>query len=71
MSKKITISIDKNGFVTSHIAGTPGRQCMDYLELLEKIVGGEIISHRFTEEFYQNTQEINEQQQSEQIENKI
>lgn len=71
MSKEITISIDKNGLVKSHIAGTPGRKCMNYLELLEKIVGGEIISHQFTEEYYQNEQEINKQQQSEQTENKI
>lgn len=71
MSKKIIISIDKNGFVESHIAGAPGRKCTDYLELLEKIVGGEIISHRFTEEYYRNEQETNEEYSSEPIKNKI
>lgn len=55
----------------SHVAGAPGRKCMDDLELLEKIVGGEIISHQFTEEYYQNEEEILKEQQSEQIKNKI
>lgn len=71
MSKKIIIAIDKNGFVKSHIAGAPGRKCTDYLELLEKLVGGEIISHQFTEEYYRNEQEINEAYPSEQIKNEI
>lgn len=71
MAKKIILSIDKNGFVNGHIKGASGRKCMDYLELLEKIVEGEIISHEFTDEYFQTEQENNEIQTSEEIKNEF
>lgn len=70
MSKKIIISIDTNGLVNGSITGVKGNQCLDNLELLEEIVGGKIITHEFTKEYYERNENIGEQKNIENLENK-
>lgn len=71
MGKKITIRIDKNGMVESHISGAPGRKCLNDLELLEELVAGKIILHELTEEYYQNNEISVQQNNTEQLKSNL
>ena len=62
MSKKIIISIDKNGFVTAEVSGAKGKKCSDYITLLEDILEGKTVSKEYTHEYYEQQIELSEEQ---------
>jgi len=62
MSKKLIISIDKNGFVTAEVSGTKGQKCLDYIALLEDILEGKMVSQEYTQEYYEQQNLLNKEQ---------
>ena len=62
MSKKLIISIDKNGFVTAEVSGAKGQKCLDYIALLEDILEGKMVSKEYTQEYYEQQAILNEEQ---------
>ena len=61
MSKKLIISIDKNGLVTAEVSGAKGQKCLDYIALLEDIIEGKAVSQEYTQEYYEQQIELYEQ----------
>jgi len=62
MSKKLIISIDKNGFVSAEVSGAKGKKCLDYIALLEDILEGKMVSKEYTPEYYEQQNLLNEEQ---------
>ena len=62
MSKKLIISIDKNGFVNAEVTGAKGKKCLDYIALLEDILEGKAVSQEYTHEFYEHEAVLDVQQ---------
>ena len=59
MSKKLIISIDKNGFVNAEVTGAKGKKCLDYIALLENILEGKMVSQEYTQEYYEQQALLN------------
>ena len=62
MSKKLIISIDKNGFVSAEVSGAKGKKCLDYIALLEDMLEGKTVSKEYTQEYFEQQTEVNEEQ---------
>jgi len=62
MSKRLIISIDKNGLVTAEVSGVKGKKCSDYIALLEDILEGKTVSKEYTQEYYEQETLSNEEQ---------
>jgi hypothetical protein len=62
MSKKLILSINKNGVVSAEVNGIKGPKCLDYITLLEDILEGKVASKEFTQEYYEQQTALNEEQ---------
>ena len=62
MSKKLIISIDKNGLVTAEVSGAKGKNCLNYIALLEDIIEGKTVTKEYTQEYYEQQTLLNEEQ---------
>ncbi len=65
MSKKIKFEILSSGEIRAKTLGIKGEECLDYVELIERLTGAETIDSEFTEEYYETTIKQSIKQQSE------
>lgn len=56
MSKRIRIEINKNGDIQMKTLGMQGEECLDYVEVAERLLDAVAIDSSFTEEYYQTVE---------------
>ncbi|MFK2825998.1 DUF2997 domain-containing protein [Bacillus sp. B190/17] len=62
--KKITIKITEDGNIFAKTKGIKGKDCLQYIELLEELLDAESIDSNYTEEYYEtNMQTIRQNNQ--------
>ena len=58
MSKKLQIKLLPNGEIQMETMGIKGKKCMDYIEVLKKIVDVKILDTQISEEYYETETEL-------------
>ncbi len=56
--KQLKIKLLPNGEIQMETIGIKGKKCLDYVNLLKKIADVKIIKQEYTEEYYQNEENI-------------
>ena len=62
-NKKLKIKLMPNGEIQMETHGIKGKKCLDYIEVLKKLVDVKITDTKFSEEYYET--EIIEHNQNE------
>ena len=58
MSKKLKIRLLPNGEIQMETIGVKGKECLDYVKLLQKLVNAKITKTELTDEYYQTEAEV-------------
>lgn len=58
MSKKLKIKLLPNGEIQMETIGIKGKKCLDYIEVLKKLVDAKITDTQFSQEYYETESEI-------------
>ena len=58
MSKKMKIKLLPNGEIQMETIGVKGKKCLDYIEILKKLVDVKITDTQLTQEYYETETEI-------------
>ena len=58
MSKKMKIKLLPNGEIQMETIGVKGKKCLDYVEVLKKLVDVKILDTHLTQEYYETETEI-------------
>ncbi|HZH60282.1 MAG TPA: DUF2997 domain-containing protein [Metabacillus sp.] len=51
--KKIKIKLNEDGNIFAETIGMKGKECLQYIELLEELLDAESIDSNFTDEYYE------------------
>lgn len=58
MSKKLKIKLLPNGEIQMETQGVKGKKCLDYIEILKKLVDCKITDTQLSQEYYESESEI-------------
>ena len=58
MSKKLKIRLLPNGEIQMETVGVKGKECLDYIKLLQKLVDVKITKTELKDEYYETDAEI-------------
>ena len=58
MTKKLKIKLLPNGEIEMETLGIKGKKCLDYAEIIKKMVGGTITKTEITQEYYETDTEL-------------
>ncbi len=58
VSKQIKLKILPDGQVQAEVLGIPGKQCTDYISILEQLLDAEVIDSERTHEYYLEASEM-------------
>lgn len=58
MSKKLKIKLLPNGEIQMETIGIKGKKCLDYIEVLKKLVDAKITDTQLSQEYYETESEI-------------
>ena len=58
MSKKMQIKLLPNGEIQMETIGVKGKKCLDYIEILKKLVNGKIVDTQLSQEYYETESEV-------------
>lgn len=58
MSKKMQIKLLPNGEIQMETIGVKGKKCLDYIELLKKLVNCNIVDTQLSQEYYETESEV-------------
>ena len=58
MSKKLIIKIKKDGSIEAETKGIKGKKCENYVKLIEELTDSKVIDKEYTSEFYENEEEL-------------
>ena len=61
MSKKLQIKLLPNGEIQMETLGIKGKKCMDYIEVLKKLVNVNVLDTQMSEEYYETETEITDE----------
>ena len=61
--KKIMIKITEDGKIFAETMGIKGKQCLDYIHILEELLEAETIDSEFTHEYFETNVITNRTQQ--------
>lgn len=53
MSKKMKITLSPNGEIQMETIGVKGKKCLDYIEVLKKLVNVKVDDTKLTHEYYE------------------
>lgn len=67
MSKKIILKIKKDGTIDAETKGIKGKKCEDYIKIIEELTESKAINVEYTQEYYENTNEITENQSNKEL----
>lgn len=65
MSKKMKIRLLPNGEIQMETIGVKGKKCLDYIEVLKKLVDVKVTDTQLSQEYYENETEIINQENTE------
>ena len=65
MSKKMKIKLLPNGEIQMETIGVKGKKCLDYIEVLKKLVDVKIADTQLTQEYYEAETEITSNENNE------
>ena len=65
MSKKMKIKLLPNGEIQMETIGIKGKKCLDYVEVLKKLVDVKIEKTQLTQEYYETETEIQNSENNE------
>ncbi|ASS87230.1 MULTISPECIES: DUF2997 domain-containing protein [Geobacillus] len=60
--KKIIIKITEDGKIFAETSGMKGKQCLEYIQILEELLEAETIDSEFTHEYFETNVVMNETQ---------
>ena len=58
MSKKMQIKLLPNGEIQMETIGVKGKKCLDYIEILKKLVNCNIVDTQLSQEYYETESEV-------------
>ena len=58
MSKKLQIKLLPNGEIQMETIGVKGKKCLDYIEILKKLVNCNIVDTQLSQEYYETESEV-------------
>ena len=58
MSKKMQIKLLPNGEIQMETIGVKGKKCLDYIEILKKLVNCNIVDTQLSQEYYETENEV-------------
>ena len=58
MSKKLKIKLLPNGEIQMETVGIKGKKCLDYIEVLKKLVDAKITETQLSQEYYETESEV-------------
>ncbi len=62
--KKLKIKLLPNGEIQMETHGIKGKKCLDYIEVLKKLVDVKITDTQLSQEYYEIETDINNEEQS-------
>jgi myosin-crossreactive antigen len=60
--KKIIIKITEDGKIFAETFGMKGKQCLEYIQILEELLDAETIDSEFTHEYFETNVVMNQTQ---------
>lgn len=54
--KRIRVQIFPDGTIKAETIGIKGRDCVDYIEVLEQLLDAEVVDSEYTAEYYETEQ---------------
>lgn len=58
MSKRMQIKLLPNGEIQMETIGVKGKKCLDYIEILKKLVNCNIVNTQLSQEYYETESEV-------------
>ena len=58
MSKKLKIKLMPNGEIHMETIGIKGKKCLDYIDVLKKLVNANVIDTQLSQEYYETESDI-------------
>lgn len=65
MAKKMQIKLLPNGEIHMETIGVKGKKCLDYIEILKKLVDCKVTDTQLTQEYYETETEVTAEQNAE------
>ena len=65
MAKKMQIKLLPNGEIHMETIGVKGKKCLDYIEILKKLVNCKVTDTQLTQEYYETETEVTTEQNAE------
>ncbi len=62
MAKKLKIKLLPNGEIQMETHGVKGKKCLDYIDLLKKLVNVKISDIQYSQEYYESETEVEHQE---------
>lgn len=62
--KKLKIKLLPNGEIQMETHGIKGKKCLDYIEVLKKLVDVKITDTQLSQEYYETEEEVTENQKN-------
>ena len=62
--KKLKIKLMPNGEIQMETQGVKGKKCLDYIEVLKKLVDVKITDTQLSQEYYETETDVNEGEQN-------
>ena len=63
--KKLKIKLLPNGEIQMETIGIKGKKCLDYIEVLKKLVNVKVLDTQLSQEYYETDNEIYNQKNAE------
>ncbi len=63
--KKLKIKLLPNGEIQMETHGVKGKKCLDYIEVLKKLVDVKITDTQLSQEYYETDTEVNNSEKNE------
>ena len=65
MSKKMKIRLLPNGEIHMETIGVKGKKCVDYIDVIKKLIDVKVIDTQYTQEYYETDSEVTNTQSTE------
>ncbi len=65
MSKKMKITISPSGEIQMETIGVKGKKCLDYIEVLKKLVKVNVADTQLTQEYYETENVVSDTESAE------
>jgi hypothetical protein len=61
MSRRIAVTINKDGSIKAETLGIKGKTCLDYVPVLEELLDAETLQSAFTADYQATEEQVTEQ----------